>query len=82
MNCDMVISVDTAVAHLSATLGVPTRILIPAFSTDWRWGLAGKTSPWYPKATLERQPKVGDWASVIARLRTELAATAAQSRAA
>lgn len=81
-NLDMVISVDTAVAHLSATLDVPTRILVPAYSTDWRWMRERTDSPWYPSAILERQPKVGDWASVIARLRTELATTAAQSRAA
>lgn len=82
LSLDMVISVDTAVAHLSATLGVPTKILVPAFSTDWRWMRGREDSPWYPAAKLYRQPKAGDWASVIARLRNELAATAAQQRAA
>lgn len=72
LNLDLVISVDTAVAHLSATLGVPTKILVPAFGTDWRWMLKRSDSPWYPTATLYRQAKVGDWSSVIARLRSDL----------
>lgn len=82
LQCDLVIAVDTAVAHLAATLGIPTRILLPAFSTDWRWGINRTDSPWYPTATLDRQPKIGDWASVIGRLRTELAELAAQKRTA
>lgn len=82
LGLDLVISVDTAVAHLSATVGVATKILVPAFGTDWRWMLGREDSPWYPAARLYRQPKVGDWASVIAHLRSELAATVAQARAA
>lgn len=76
LSLDMVVSVDTAVAHLSATLGVATKILVPAFGTDWRWQLGREDSPWYSSARLYRQPKVGDWASVIARLRNELAVKA------
>lgn len=82
LNLDCVISVDTAVAHLAATLGVPTMILVPAFGTDWRWQLERTDSPWYYSATLYRQPKVGHWASVIAELRSELTRTAATLRAA
>ena len=82
LNLDLVISVDTAVAHLSATLGVATSILVPAFGTDWRWQTGREDSPWYPAARLYRQPKVGDWDSVIAALRAELAAKATQQRAA
>lgn len=71
-NLDMVISVDTSVAHLAATLGTPTKILIPAFGPDWRWQLNREDSPWYSDAQLYRQPKIGDWESVINRLCKEL----------
>lgn len=82
LNLDLVISVDTAVAHLAASLGVPTWILIPKFSTDWRWQLERTDSPWYPSARLIRQQKVGDWASVIDGIRNELSAGIAKTRAA
>jgi ADP-heptose:LPS heptosyltransferase len=72
LNLDMVISVDTSVAHLAATLGIPTKVLVPAFGPDWRWGLGRSDSPWYRSATIYRQPKVGDWVSVIDKLRAEL----------
>ncbi len=64
---DEVVAVDSAVAHLAAGLGRPTAILLP-FAPDWRWGLAGEASPWYPTARLLRQPAIGDWASVIGKL--------------
>jgi tetratricopeptide (TPR) repeat protein len=69
---DLVITVDTSVAHLAGAMGRPVYILVP-FSPDWRWTLAGESSRWYPTARLFRQPSVGDWASVIDRLRGELA---------
>ena len=68
---DLVISVDTSVVHLGAALGRPTWILVP-FWPDWRWMLDREHSPWYPTARLFRQPEVGDWDSVIARVRGEL----------
>lgn len=65
INClDMVISVDTAVAHLGATFGKQTWILLPKFRTDWRWGMSGDKSPWYPSAKLFRQFTVDDWLPV------------------
>jgi tetratricopeptide (TPR) repeat protein len=69
---DLVITVDTSVAHLAGAMGRPVYILLP-FSPDWRWTLAGESSRWYPTARLFRQPSLGDWDSVIERLRGELA---------
>jgi tetratricopeptide (TPR) repeat protein len=71
--CEIVVSVDTAVAHLAAAMGRPTFVLLP-FWPDWRWTPAGETSPWYPHARLFRQPADGDWDRVIARARSEIAA--------
>jgi hypothetical protein len=64
---DLVISVDTSVAHLAGALGKPVSILLP-FTPDFRWLLTREDSPWYPSAWLIRQPAIGDWASVIGRV--------------
>jgi tetratricopeptide (TPR) repeat protein len=70
-NLDLVITVDTAPAHLAGALGKPVWILLP-FSPDWRW-LAGRAdSPWYPTARLFRQNAPGDWDGAIAALRSTL----------
>ncbi len=66
-NLDLVVSVDTATAHLAGALGKPVIILLP-FSPDWRWFLEREDSPWYPTARLLRQPSPGEWEPVIEKL--------------
>ncbi|WP_049810582.1 tetratricopeptide repeat protein [Bradyrhizobium japonicum] len=68
---DLVISVDTSVVHLAGALGAPVWTLLP-FNPDWRWLLNRDDSPWYQSMRLFRQPEIGDWASVVDRVRVEL----------
>ncbi len=75
MNLDLVITVDTAVAHLAGALGKPVWILVPA-NAEWRWLDKRADSPWYPTARLFRQQTVGDWRGAIAELCDALAAGA------
>ncbi|MFM8765841.1 MAG: tetratricopeptide repeat protein [Spartobacteria bacterium] len=70
---DLVISADTAIAHLSASLGKPTWFLLP-LCPDWRWGRTGNHTPWYPSARLFRQHEPGNWKSVIKKIATQLIA--------
>jgi len=64
---DLVVTVDTSVAHLAGALDRPTWLLLP-WNADWRW-LSGRTdSPWYPSMTLFRQPRYGDWGPVVDQL--------------
>jgi ADP-heptose:LPS heptosyltransferase len=68
---DLVITVDTSVAHLAGGLGCPVWILLP-YRPDYRWLLDRDDSPWYPTARLFRQPKMHDYDSVVQRVRAEL----------
>lgn len=72
MNLDLIISVDTAVAHLAAALGKPVWLLVP-HKPDWRWLLEREDSPWYPSLRLFRQKQAGDWSEVLTRLTQALA---------
>jgi ADP-heptose:LPS heptosyltransferase len=76
---DLVIAVDTSVAHLAGAMGKGVALLIP-FSPDFRWLLARTDSPWYPTMRIFRQSRIGDWDAPVAQLRDELASAAARLR--
>jgi len=71
LNLDLVISVDTCVAHLAGALGTPVWTLLP-FHTDFRWLLGREDSPWYPSMRLFRQQEPGNWQQVLERVGREL----------
>jgi hypothetical protein len=70
-NLDLVITVDTSIAHLAGAMGKRTWVLL-AFVPAWQWLVDRDDSPWYPTAELFRQPAMGDWASVIDRVADRL----------
>lgn len=73
---DLVLCVDTSVAHLAGAMGKPTWVLLP-FASDWRWLQERSDSPWYPSMRLFRQRKIGDWGEVLLRVHEALAEKAA-----
>ena len=75
---DVVITVDTAVAHLAGALGIPVWLMLP-HAPDWRWMLEREDTPWYTAARLFRQERPGGWAGVIERVAGALAAIASPS---
>ena len=70
-NLDLVISVDTAVAHLAGALGAEVWMILP-FSAEWRWQIGRPNTPWYPRMRLFRQANPGDWESVMSNISKEL----------
>jgi hypothetical protein len=68
---DLIITVDTAVAHLAASMGKPVWVLL-ANAVDWRWGLRGAETAWYPSAKLFRQTTPGSWGEALAAVAEEL----------
>ena len=68
---DLVISVDTSVAHLAGAMGKPVWVLL-AYVPDWRWMLDRPDTPWYPQMRLFRQPQIGDWATPLRLVTGEL----------
>jgi hypothetical protein len=70
-NLDLVITVDTSVAHLAGAMGKPVWVLI-TFMPDWRWLRTRTDSPWYPSVRLYRQQKDADWGEVVARVKDDL----------
>jgi hypothetical protein len=74
-NLDLVIAVDTSIAHLAGALGKPVWTLLP-FHADWRWMLSRSDSPWYPTMRLLRQPRPDDWPTLLQHVAAELSALA------
>jgi len=68
---DLVVTIDNSTAHLAGALGVPVWVLLP-FAPDWRWLLEREDCPWYPAMRLFRQPRPGDWESVMQRVKNSL----------
>jgi ADP-heptose:LPS heptosyltransferase len=79
-NLDLVISIDTSVAHLAGAMGKPVWVILST-SADWRWLLEREGSPWYPSSHLFRQSTLGNWRDVVTRVEGELRELVARAAA-
>ena len=70
-NCDLIITSDTAIAHLAGALGCPTWVVLKKIP-DWRWMLERNDCPWYPSTNLYRQKKIGNWGDVFHTMKMDL----------
>ena len=68
---NQIISVDTVLAHLSGSIGIPTNLLLPKIP-DWRWGLSGDSTDWYPSVLIFRQSSIDCWENVLEKLSSNL----------
>lgn len=68
---DLLLSIDTSIAHLGPSLGVPTWVMLP-WAADWRWGMGESNTPWYPESRLFRQRIAGEWQAPVAALHAAL----------
>ena len=71
-NLDLVITIDTVIAHLAPALGCKTWVMLAKYGVDWRWFLDRDDSPFYPTVKLFRQPNYDDWASCLANIKSAL----------
>ena len=74
---DGVVTTDTGVAHLAGAMGLSTWVLLQAVP-DWRWGLTGRSTPWYPTVRLVRQAALGNWSSVVTAVLADVELAGAQ----
>ena len=72
-NCDLLVSADSGVVHLAGAMGIPAWVAL-RWIPEWRWGLEGSSNPWYQSVRLFRQPRNGDWNSVVQAMATALQA--------
>ena len=79
LNLDLIVTVDTAVAHLAGLLGRQVWVVLP-YAADWRWFLERPDSPWYPTVRLFRQTKIGGWTEVFERVTAEVRLALSHSR--
>ena len=71
MNCDLIITSDTAIAHLAGALGRPVWVALK-YIPDWRWMLKRSDTPWYPSMYLYRQTKINEWKNVFDQIKIDL----------